>query len=415
MSTADATATQSASHPAGPSRRAEWTTLTIVSTVHLVSHFYWLVLVPLLPALNKLLGVSYIKLGFAITLANVVSALTQAPVGFMVDRFGARLLLAIGVLLGAAGFLLVGLFPSYWMLLFAAVLIGLGNAVYHPADFSILSAEMSKRFMGRAYAIHGFMGYAGFAAAPPIVLLLNWYGGAQFALIVSAIIGLVLAVPLLPGLFSERKASKTPTPSAAFRAKTPASALLTPAVIALTLMFTMLSLSTAMMQTYMVPALTVMSGFAQSVGETALGVFPFAVMIGVLSGGFVADKVKHQSNVAAAGFGLAAILIVTIAVLKPGPMVTIGLLALAGFLAGIIMPSRDLLVRNAAPPDAVGRIFGIVTTGFNFGGIIGPLIGGILIDHKMPVWIFYGSAMFMAATVVIALAVDRRTDIPAAE
>ena len=417
MSTADATATQSAGHQAGhqsgPSRRTEWTTLTIVSTVHLVSHFYWLVLVPLLPALNKLLGVSYVKLGFAITLANVVSALTQAPVGFMVDRFGARLLLAIGVLLGAAGFLLVGLFPSYWMLLFAAVLIGLGNAVYHPADFSILSAEMSKSFMGRAYAIHGFMGYAGFAAAPPIVLLLNWYGGVQFALIISAIIGLVLSLPLLPGLFSERRAAKTPTPSAAFRAKTPASALLTPAVLALTAMFTMLSLSTAMIQTYMVPALTAMSGFAQSVGETALAVFPFAVMVGVLSGGFVADKVRHQSYVAAAGFGMAAVLVVAIAALTPSPAVTIAMLALAGFLAGIIMPSRDLLVRNAAPPDAVGRIFGIVTTGFNFGGIIGPLVGGVLIDHKMPVWIFYGSAMFMVVTVIIALAVDRRTDIPA--
>ena len=164
--------------PRPGSDRAELTTMTIVSVVHFVSHFYWLALVPLLPSLSKLLDVSYVQLGFAITLANVVSALTQAPVGFMVDRFGARLLLAIGVVLGGAGFLLVAFIPEYWMLLLAAILIGLGNAVYHPADFSILSAEMSEKRMGRSYAVHTFMGYAGFAAAPPVVLALVYYGGA---------------------------------------------------------------------------------------------------------------------------------------------------------------------------------------------------------------------------------------------
>ena len=402
MTTADTTASRS--------DRQELTTLTIVSTVHFVSHFYWLVFVPLLPALHKLLGVSYVKLGFAITLANIVSALTQAPVGFMVDRFGARLLLIVGVLLGAAGFLLVGLVPTYWMLLVAAVLVGLGNAVYHPADFSILSAEMSNKRMGRAYAVHGFMGYAGFAAAPPVVLALNWWGGAQFAMIVSALIGLALSVPLLPGVFGERRASRA-VAAAPKRAAIPALSLLTPSVIALTVMFTVLSLSTAMIQTYMVPALAGLSGFPQTVGETALAVFPFAVMVGVLCGGFVADKATHQSYVAAAGFGLAALLIVAIAILKPAAAATIAMLAVSGFLAGLIMPSRDLLVRNAAPPEAVGRIFGIVTTGFNFGGIVGPLIGGLLIDHKMPAWIFFGSAVFMAMTVAIALAVDRRSDL----
>lgn len=395
---------------AANSGRKELTTLTIVSAVHFVSHFYWLALVPLLPALTKLLGVSYVQLGFAITLMNVVSALTQAPVGFMVDRFGPRLLLFCGVLLGAAGFVLTGLAPSYGMLLVASVLIGLGNAVYHPADFSILSAEMGKQRMGRAYATHTFMGYAGFAAAPPIVLALNYAGGASHALVATGVGGLLLSLPLIPGLFAERRAGrKKAVPDS--KPSIPARGLLTPSVIALTAMFTMLSLSTTMIQTYMVPALAAMAGLAQTVGETALAVFPFAVMTGVLCGGFVADKAKQQSYVAAAGFGLAALCIIAIAATKPAAMATVAMLAVAGFLAGIIMPSRDLLVRNAAPPEAVGRVFGIVTTGFNFGGIVGPLLGGFLIDHEFPAWIFYGSAIFMALTVTIALAVDRRADL----
>lgn len=405
MSTADASAPTG-----GNSDRKELTTMSIVAVVHFVSHFYWLALIPLLPALTTLLGVSYVQLGFAITLMNVVSALTQAPVGFMVDRFGARLLLAIGVLLGGAGFILVALYPSYWMLLFGVVLIGLGNAVYHPADFSILSAEMSKKRVGKSFAVHTFMGYAGFAAAPPVVLALNYYGGAQFALMATAVIGFVLSLPLLPGMVSERKVTRA-NKAAPKAAGIPALSLLTPSVIALTIMFMMLSMSTGMIQTFMVPALAAMSGFPLSVGETALAVFPFAIMVGVLCGGFVADKVTHQSTVASVGFGLAAVLVVAIALLKPGAAATIAMLALAGFLAGIIMPSRDLLVRNAAPPAAVGRVFGIVTTGFNLGGIVGPLLGGFLIDHKLPVWIFYGSAIFMALTVIIALSVDRRSDL----
>lgn len=387
--------------------RTEWLTMSIISIVHLVSHFYWLALVPLLPALKQLLQVSWVQLGFAITLMNVVSALTQAPTGFLVDRFGARLFLVLGVLAGAAGFVLIGLVPVYPVLLIAAVLIGLGNAVYHPADFSILSAEMSNERMGRAYSVHGFAGYAGFALAPPIVLGLAYFGGTQFALVATGLIGVLLSLPLVPGYIRERRTAR-PQVSVEARTKNSARALLTPAVIALTIMFTVLSLSTAIMQTFMVVALAGMSDLSHAVGNSALTIFLFAVMTGVLCGGFITDRVSYQSTIAAAGFGIAALIVVALAIVKPDAPTTLIMIGATGFLVGIIMPSRDLLVRNAAPPDAVGRIFGIVTTGFNFGGMIGPLVGGVLIDYGLFSQVFYLSAVFMAFTVVIAVAVDRK-------
>jgi len=110
-------------------------TLAIICVVHLISHFYWLLFVPILPALKDLLGVSFVELGFAITVMNLVSALTQAPTGFIVDRFGARLMLIIGMVLGSAAFIAIGLMPTYPVLLGAAAMIGLANAVYHPADY----------------------------------------------------------------------------------------------------------------------------------------------------------------------------------------------------------------------------------------------------------------------------------------
>lgn len=386
--------------------RQEFRTLTIVSLVHLVSHYYWLALVPLLPSLTTLLGASYLELGLAITVMNAVSAATQAPVGFLVDRFGARLLLITGVALGALGFLLVAIVPAYPALIVAAVLIGLGNSVYHPADYSILSAEMSADRMGRAYSIHTFSGYLGFAVAPPLVLLFLWLGGTQFALGAIAISGLLLALPLVPGLAVER--SKARSGKAAPADRTSARALLTMTVVALTIMFTLVNLSTGMMQTYMVAAVSNLLALPQSVGAAALTIFFFALVAGVLAGGFVADRSSSQAFVALGGFGLAALFALAIPVLMPGAILTMVLIAACGFCAGVIMPSRDLLVRKASPPDAVGRVFGIVTTGFNFGGMIGPLIGGALIDGRVPAWIFYGSAAFMALTVMIALAVERK-------
>jgi MFS transporter, FSR family, fosmidomycin resistance protein len=82
-------------------------------------------------------------------------------------------------------------------------------------------------------------------------------------------------------------------------------------------------------------------------------------------------------------------------------------LGVVGFLSGMIMPSRDMLVRESAPPGAAGRVFGIVSTGFNMGGMIGPIVYGWLMDHGQPRTLFLVSAGFMVLTILIALGTDR--------
>jgi MFS family permease len=86
----------------------------------------------------------------------------------------------------------------------------------------------------------------------------------------------------------------------------------------------------------------------------------------------------------------------------------IAAMALAGFLSGVIAPSRDMLVRQAAPPGAAGRAFGMVSTGFNVGGIISPLLFGWIMDQSVPRWVFGASAVFMALTVVLGFITDRK-------
>src|ERR1700759_1566794 len=164
---------------------SEIRTLSLISVAHWVSHFHLLVLPMLFPFLKAQLGVGYIELGFALTVFAVVSGLTQAPMGYLGDRIGARKILLAGLTLGGAALIMLGLHLNYASLITAAVLLGLANSVYHPADYAILSTHMDEARMGRAFSIHTFAGFLGGAVAPAIVAALVAVTGGAGALIVA--------------------------------------------------------------------------------------------------------------------------------------------------------------------------------------------------------------------------------------
>jgi MFS family permease len=378
-------------------------TLVLVSTAHWVSHFHMLVLPMLFPFLKERLGVGYIELGFALTVFAVVSGLTQAPVGYLVDHIGARKILMIGLATGGLALILLGLNLSYVGLITSAVLLGLANSVYHPADYAILSAHMDEARMGRAFSIHTFAGFLGGAVAPATVAALVTLGGGVGALIVAGAVGPLVALLLLIGNMPDAGAAKQKDSARAAR-----PAVLTPALMVLTLLFMLLSLSNAGISNFGVVAL--MNGYATSfsTANVALTCFLGASAVGVLAGGFLADRTRRHGQVAAACFAINAGIVCVIATVTLPTVLLTAAMTAAGFLGGVIAPSRDMLVRSAASAGAAGRAFGIVSTGFNLGGIVSPLLFGWIMDQNAPHWVFGASVIFMVMTVGLSLVTDRK-------
>src|ERR1700754_1398991 len=172
-------------------------TLVAISIAHWVSHFHLFVLPMLFPFLKAQLGVGYIDLGFALTVFAVTSGLTQAPIGYLADHIGARKILLMGLTLGGCALILLGLHLSYASLIACAVLLGLANSVYHPADYAILAEHMDEARMGRAFSVHPFAGYRGGAVAPAIVAALVTVSGGTGALIASGAIAVLVALLLV--------------------------------------------------------------------------------------------------------------------------------------------------------------------------------------------------------------------------
>jgi MFS family permease len=293
---------------------------------------------------------------------------------------------------------------SYAWLIAAAVLAGIANCVYHPADYAILNATVSERRMGRAFSVHTFAGFAGNAIAPPLLLgMAAWAGvGASFIVAGACAWAVAALVFLVPAPANARPATAPGAGKGSLRE------VVTPTVLTLALFFTLLGLSGSAMSTFAIVALIAGHGFSSAAATAALTAYLTASAVGVLAGGPLADRTSRHGHVAAAGFGVSAVLALAIAVAPlPVPVLVVAM-GLTGFLFGIVQPARDMLVRKAAPPGAAGRVFGIVSTGFNIGGIVGPALFGFLMDQGAPRWIFGSAVVFMLATAALGLIEERR-------
>src|SRR6266851_5136139 len=354
----------------------------LVSGAHFVSHFYILLLPPLFPFVRAEYGVSYIDLGLALAAFNLVSAGLQTSAGFLTDRVGAPVVLVAGLLLSAGAFALAGLVPSFWFLVAMFAVAGLGNTVYHPADYSILANHVSAQRMGQAFSIHTFAGMLGSAVAPPALLLLQDMVGWRGAFVAAALLGVLAAAVMI----LQRDALGGPIPRAANGEGW--KLLFSLPLLRNLAFFVMLAITAGGMQNYSVVALGALYGTPLSIANAALSAYLLMISVGVLVGGLLASRTQRHDLVAVTGLIAVAITALAVGLVSLGAGLLIASMAIGGLFAGLIMPSRDMIVRSLAPPGSFGKVFGFVTTGFNLGGIVSPLLFGWLMDQGHPRAIF---------------------------
>ena len=366
----------------------------LVGAGHLLSHVYIFVLPPLFPLLKDHFGVSYVELGLAVTVFNVLSGLTQAPCGFLVDRFGARPILAAGLALSGLAFIGVAATDSYWALVALMAVAGVANSVYHPADYAILSASIEPARIGRAFSLHTFAGFAGGALAPGLMLAMTALAGWKSGLLLVGAAGIAVAAAVFAAgetLDGDRaaKAAGKAGGGAGWRL------LLSPPVFMCFLFYVALAMSSGGLNSFSVAALMDLDGLSLAQANVALTGFLGGSALGILAGGVIADRTRRHELVAIASFVTTAAMVALIGALPLGAAAVIALFTVAGLLWGLIMPSRDMLVRAVTPPGQTGAVFGFVSTGFNFGGAITPLIFGWVLDNSDPAWVFYLATGFM--------------------
>jgi MFS transporter, FSR family, fosmidomycin resistance protein len=382
----------------------------LVGGAHFVSHFFQLTLPPLFPLLRDDFGVTYIQLGLVMSLFYASSGIGQTVSGFLVDHFGARRVLPTGMALVASAMALAGLAPSYWALLPVALLGGLGNSVFHPADYSIFNASISPSRLGRAYSVHSVCGNLGWAVAPAVVVGLSAPFGWRAALLIVGGLGVVAAFGLATqGKALEDRRDQTGLRGVPVGGWTASVKLLMarPILIAFAY-FALLATAQIGIQTFSVSAMVAIYDTPLALATGALTAFLVGSAAGVLLGGFLADRTRRHDLLASGGLCVGAAASLVMASGAPPLMLLPVVMALAGFCLGATTPSRDMLVRAATPPGASGKVYGFVYSGLDLGSSVTPLLFGWLLDRGEPRLVFAASAAFMLLTIATLLQVRRQ-------
>jgi FSR family fosmidomycin resistance protein-like MFS transporter len=384
-----------------PIRTAESRLIAAVCAAHMMSHYYMLMLAPLFVFIRADFNVSYTELALALTVFNVVSGVFQTPVGFLVDRIGARSVLIAGLALSSMAYAIAGALGSYWTFIGAYALAGLGNTVFHPSDYSLLSRHTPPERLSHAFSFHTFAGMVGSAIAPVTLLYMQSQFGWRGAYIGASIFGLVVLALLIaqPEPAIEIKHAAKSAKSRAGVTDVGWRLLLSAPILLNLAYFTLTSIMSGGLNTYLVVALGALHGTAPAVANMALTSLLTMNALGVLAGGVLAGRTSHHAVVAASGLAIGGTVTATIGWFALPPVGLILLMGFSGLCVGMTYPSRDMLVRAVTPPNAYGRVFGFVSMGFNIGASIAPIVYGALMDHGQPLAVF----MLSAAVCIICI------------
>lgn len=405
MNTATLESTAAPAHPVPLKQDAA--VIGLVGLAHGTSHFSHLLLAPLFPIFMRDFGLSYSDVGLLMSVFFVISGSGQAMAGFVVDRIGARpvLFAAIGCFLLAS--LVASMATGYGGLVLVAVLAGLGNAPFHPADFTILNQRVSSARLGHAFSVHGLTGNLGWALAPAFLVGITALSDWRTAYHAAAVLYLVV----LGVLFWQRERLRTQVQVR--QADAPRGAdlafLRLPVVWWCFAFFLLSTMTLAVVQSFAPSILKAVHGVSVELATLTISAYMLCGALGMLVGGFVAASGRRSDRVVAWSMSAGAALLLLCATGWLGGVGTLAALAITGFAVGVGGPSRDMMIKKATPKGATGRVYGTVYSGLDVGFALSPLVFGALMDRGWYALTLAGAALTLMVSVYAAVGVGRRT------
>ena len=414
-----------------PPERRDARTISLVGLAHGSSHFFHLLLPPLFPWLIADFDTTYAQLGVMVSLFFVVSGIGQMLSGFVVDKIGAQRVLFAAL----SSFVIAGLVAAtaqnYAMLLAASFFAGLGNASFHPVDFTILNKRVTAKHIGYAYSVHGISGNIGWAAAPVFMLgITTWTGSWRIACLCGALFAAtVLTVMLLNRRWLDDKAfDAQDAAAAAAKAKVtgvaapaesnPFAYLKLPVVWLCFAFFFFSTVALSVVQNYAGTALHLI--YDMPITQTAFVVTGFMLCgaVGMVGGGFLAQRVQRLEIIIATFLLLAAACLALVGTGWLPGSVALVVASVAGFGHGLAGPSRDMLIKRATPAGNTGRVYGTVYSGLDTGFAVAAPMFGWMMDRHLHHEVFFAAGVALAISVWAATAVGvnlhQRNAVPSA-
>lgn len=399
---------------ADPALRRDTEVIGLIGLAHGTSHFFHLMLPPLFPWLMRDFGLSYTQAGFLMTVFFVVSGIGQALAGFLVDRIGARPVLFFGIGTLALSGVVLALAGSYAGLMAAAAVAGVGNSVFHPADFTVLNRRVSTARLGHAFSVHGLSGNLGWASGPVVMAGVASAAGWQAAGWVAAAIGLaVLAFLVLRAdtLGTREAQARVGHAELPVGSDAPLGFLAAPAVWLCFLFFLLSTGAFGILQNFAPAILGTVYGLSLALATAALTAYLLGSAAGMVTGGFVAGRYRRSDAVIATALTAAALVAAMLATGAMPGWAVLPLMAVMGFGVGVAGPSRDLLVRQAATARfgkaSYGRVYGFVYSGLDIGLAMSPLLFGPLLDAGHYLLALGGVAVLQVLALSSALSVGQ--------
>lgn len=384
---------------------------SLIGVSHGASHFYQLALPPLFYLINQSEGISFALLGALTAAFYVTSAVCQPLSGFLVDKFGARRILLMGLGLLAGCTTLMGILPYYPVLFVLSVLAGVGNSVFHPCDYSIMNATISEQRIARAFSYHMFGGYVGYVSAPVAMTAIGASVGWQPAIVIAGAVGLVLFAILWSGSRDFRDSTHERAESGAAEESFGESirTLTSPPVLLCWSFFFFVAMGQMGLMTFVPTLMKEIYAFELEAAAAFVSVMIGAIMIGVLLGGYLADKLRKPDVIVTVGYCIATLMVTSIWYFELVSWQLFGIFAVIGFMYGVVFPSRELLVRAATPKGASGKVFGFVYSGMDFGAAVTPVLFGWFVDTGVSRYAFLCVAILWVLSIVIMLLTSSAT------